>query len=87
MVGTLQVVSRWLANHASAFIIAIAAFTFFLPDAFEWVRGNTQTFIFGLIMLTMGLTLTATDFQILARRPLDIFIGACAEFVSVPLVA
>ena len=31
MVGTLQVVSRWLANHASAFIIAIAAFTFLLP--------------------------------------------------------
>ena len=87
MVGTLQVVSRWLANHASAFIIAIAAFTFFLPDAFEWVRGNTQTFILGLIMLTMGLTLTTTDFQILARRPLDIFIGACAQFVIMPLVA
>ena len=87
MVGTLQVVSRWLANHASAFIIAIAAFTFFLPEAFEWVRGNTQTFILGLIMLTMGLTLTTTDFQILARRPLDIFIGACAQFVIMPLVA
>lgn len=87
MISSLQAVSRWLANHASAFIIAVAAFTFFIPDAFDWVRGNTQTFILGLIMLTMGLTLTTVDFQILARRPLDIFIGACAQFLIMPLVA
>lgn len=87
MISSLQAVSRWLANHASAFIIAVAAFTFFIPDAFGWVRGNTQTFILGLIMLTMGLTLTTVDFQILARRPLDIFIGACAQFLIMPLVA
>ena len=87
MISSLQAVSRWLANHASAFIIAVAAFTFFIPDAFSWVRGNTQTFILGLIMLTMGLTLTTVDFQILARRPLDIFIGACAQFLIMPLVA
>ena len=87
MISSLQAVSRWLANHASAFIIAVAAFTCFIPDAFGWVRGNTQTFILGLIMLTMGLTLTTVDFQILARRPLDIFIGACAQFLIMPLVA
>ena len=87
MISSLQAVSRWLANHASAFIIAVAAFTFFIPDAVSWVRGNTQTFILGLIMLTMGLTLTTVDFQILARRPLDIFIGACAQFLIMPLVA
>ena len=87
MISSLQAVSRWLANHASAFIIAVAAFTFFIPDAFGWVRGNTQTFILGLIMLTMGLTLTTVDFKILARRPLDIFIGACAQFLIMPLVA
>lgn len=87
MISSLQAVSRWLANHASAFIIAVAAFTFFIPDTFGWVRGNTQTFILGLIMLTMGLTLTTVDFQILARRPLDIFIGACAQFLIMPLVA
>ena len=87
MISSLQAVSRWLANHASVFIIAVAAFTFFIPDAFGWVRGNTQTFILGLIMLTMGLTLTTVDFQILARRPLDIFIGACAQFLIMPLVA
>lgn len=79
--------SSWLARHASLFIIAIAVFTFFLPATFQWVRGTVQTVILGLIMLTMGLTLTTDDFRIVARRPLDIFIGACAQFLIMPGVA
>lgn len=79
--------SSWLANHASAFIIAIALVTFFIPDLFKWVHGNTQTVILGLIMLTMGLTLTTQDFKIVAQRPMDIFVGAVAQFLIMPGVA
>ena len=79
--------SRWLANHASFFVTAIAILTFFVPGLFVWVRGTTQTAILGIIMLTMGLTLTTNDFRILAHRPLDIFIGACAQFFIMPCVA
>lgn len=87
MTALLQTISRVLASHASAFIIATAAVTMLLPDVFVWVRGNTQTCILGLIMLTMGLTLTTRDFRLLVRRPLDILIGACAQFVIMPAVA
>ena len=87
MLQTLQNLSRWLAAHASLFIIAIAVLTFFVPDLFVWVRGTTQTVILGIIMLTMGLTLTTQDFRILARRPGDILIGACAQFFVMPCVA
>ena len=79
--------SRWLANYASAFIIAIALVTFFIPELFKWVHGNTQTVILGLIMLTMGLTLTTQDFKIVAQRPMDIFVGAVAQFLIMPGVA
>ncbi len=79
--------SRWLANHASAFIIAIALVTFFIPELFKWVHGNTQTVILGFIMLTMGLTLTTQDFKIVAQRPMDIFVGAVAQFLIMPGVA
>jgi len=79
--------SGWLASNASLFIIAIAVLTFFFPGMFVWVRGTTQTVILGIIMLTMGLTLRAEDFRVLARRPLDIFIGACAQFIIMPCVA
>ena len=38
-------------------------------------------------MLTMGCTLTIDDFRLLARRPLDIAIGAVAQYTIMPLVA
>ncbi len=87
MIRTLQAISRFLANYTSAFIIAIAVFAFSLPHSFDWVRGTTQTVILGVIMLTMGLTLTTDDFKILVRRPLDVFIGTCAQFIIMPGVA
>lgn len=87
MIRFLQACSRWLANYTSFFIIGIAVFTFFFPHVFDWVRGTTQTVILGIIMLTMGLTLTTQDFKILARRPGDIFIGAAAQFLIMPGVA
>lgn len=87
MLRVLQSVSRSLAGNASVFIITIAVFTFFVPVTFSWVSGLTQTVILGTIMLTMGLTLTTDDFKILAKRPLDIFIGACAQFIIMPGVA
>lgn len=87
MLKFFQCISHWLANYTSLFIISIAVITFFLPHIFDWVRGDTQTVILGVIMLTMGLTLTTNDFKILARRPLDIFIGACAQFIIMPGVA
>ena len=79
--------SSWLANHASAFIIVIALVTVLIPELFKWVHGNTQTVILGLIMLTMGLTLTTQDFKIVAQRPMDIFVGAVAQFLIMPGVA
>lgn len=80
-------ISKLLVAYASYFVILTAVVTFFFPDLFSWVRGNTQTVILGIIMLTMGLTLSTDDFKILAKRPLDIFIGASAQFLIMPCLA
>lgn len=69
MLHLFQALSRVLANYTSIFVIGVAVFTFFFPHTFDWVRGITQTVILGIIMLTMGLTLTTNDFKILAQRP------------------
>ena len=87
MFKLLQIISRWLASYTSVFVIAVAVVAFFVPDAFMWIKGNLPSVILGIIMLTMGLTLTADDFRILFSRPLDIFIGACAQFTIMPLLA
>ena len=85
--NALQKASAWLAKETPWFITAVAVLTFFLPDVFGWVRGSVQTAILGVIMLTMGMTLTAEDFKILASRPLDIAIGSLAQFALMPLIA
>jgi BASS family bile acid:Na+ symporter len=83
----LQIFSAWLAKWTPAVVSAAAVVSFFVPAAFGWVRGNVQTSLLGLIMLTMGLTLTSEDFKILASRPLDIAIGTVAQFTLMPLIA
>lgn len=83
----LILISQFLARQTPAFVTLIAVLTFFVPDAFGWVRGDVQTSILGLIMLTMGLTLTKDDFKILVARPLDIAIGSLAQFSIMPLIA
>lgn len=88
----LQKISAWLAKETPWFITAVAVLAYLLPvrcgvDVFGWVRGNTQTAVLGVIMLTMGMTLTTEDFRILAARPLDIAIGSLAQFTLMPLIA
>ncbi len=87
MYKILKNISDTLSGKSSLFIILIAVITFFFPDLFEWVKGNTQTTILGIIMLTMGLTLTPQDFKLLAKRPMDILVGTLAQFTIMPLVA
>jgi len=80
--------SRWLARYTSAFIILIAIVSFIFPSTFAWVQqGQRASIILGLIMLTMGCTLSTEDFRILLSRPLDILIGSIAQYTIMPMVA
>jgi BASS family bile acid:Na+ symporter len=84
----LLAISRWLARYTSAFIILIAVVSFIFPQTFAWVQeGQRASVILGLIMLTMGCTLSTEDFRILLSRPVDILIGAVAQYTIMPLVA
>ena len=80
--------SRWLARYTSLFIILVAIVSFLFPQTFAWVQqGQRASVILGLIMLTMGCTLSTEDFRILLSRPIDIRIGSIAQYTIMPLVA
>jgi len=83
----LQNISKLIADKTAVFVIAIAIIAYFIPEMFSWVKGNTQTIILGFIMLTMGISLTSKDFEILAQRPLDILIGCIAQYTVMPFLA
>ena len=86
--NVLLAISRWLARYTSLFIILIAVVSFIFPQTFAWVQqGQRASIILGLIMLTMGCTLSTEDFRILLSRPIDILIGSIAQYTIMPLVA
>ena len=80
-------ISDFLSRRASLFIIFIAVFSYIFNKSFVWVHGNVQTFLLGFIMLSMGLTLTNKDLEILKSRPFDILIGTVAQFSVMPILA
>ena len=83
----LKHISAYLTKWTPVFVTAVAAFTYFFPNTFAWVKGNTQTSSLGFIMLTMGLTLSKEDFRILISRPIDMLIGVTAQYLLMPLIA
>jgi BASS family bile acid:Na+ symporter len=84
----LKYLSRLLATYTSPFIILTAVVALLWPSLFGWVQqGDRASIILGLIMLTMGCTLSMEDFRVLLQRPLDIFIGSVAQYTIMPLVA
>lgn len=85
--GAIQAFSRFLSRYTPAFVGGVALATYFLPDMFSWVRGSTQTAVLGVIMLSMGMTLKGEDFRILLSRPVDMLVGAVAQYTIMPLVA
>ena len=80
-------ISAFLARYTSAFVILMGALAFLRPQIFSWVHGDAQTAVLGVIMLAMGMTLSKSDFAILARNPIAIAIGAIAQYTIMPLLA
>ena len=88
MLKVLQLLSRCLSTYASWFVIGVALWSLLMPATFGWVQQEGRaSVILGIIMLTMGCTLTLDDFKVLISRPIDICIGAVAQYSIMPLVA
>lgn len=50
----LKHLSYFLTKFTALVIILTAAFTFFVPETFTWVKGDAQIIVLGIIMLGMG---------------------------------
>jgi len=94
----LKKAAKFMSDHTALVVIAFAVVTFIWPAWMGWVnhawftdfatnKFTSQTFIIGIIMMSMGMSMTTQDFKILAQRPLDIFIGAAAQYGVMPFLA
>ena len=88
MLKILQRISQFMSVYCPWVVIAAAVLSGLFPQTFAWVQqGQRSSIILGIIMLTMGCTLTTDDFRVVLRRPLDILLGTLAQFTVMPFVA
>ncbi|WP_404328098.1 bile acid:sodium symporter family protein [Mesobacillus maritimus] len=82
----LEAISTLAGKYFAVWVILVSAIAFMIPDPFLGLGGYI-TILLGVVMFGMGLTLKAVDFKIVFTKPLPVFIGVCAQFLIMPLVA
>ncbi|WP_100398075.1 bile acid:sodium symporter family protein [Bacillus sp. FJAT-44742] len=84
--NSLERTSNFFSKYFAVFVILIALIAFAVPEGFVWIAPYI-TILLGIIMFGMGLTMRLSDFAVVAKKPLPVFIGIVAQFVIMPLVA
>lgn len=83
---TLEAISKFISKYMAAFVIIVAAIALFMPWTFTW-SAKYVTYLLGIVMFGMGMTLRFEDFKLVFKRPKDVFIGALAQFTIMPALA
>lgn len=86
-VQTAEERSAFVATLGFPILVIIGGLLgYFAPAVVEPISGWT-TWLLGIVMFGMGLTLRWQDFAFVLKRPLPVFIGVLAQFVIMPLLA
>lgn len=83
---TLEAISNFISKYMAAFVIIVAAIALFMPWTFTW-SANYVTYLLGIVMFGMGMTLRFEDFKLVFQRPKDVLVGAVAQFTIMPGLA
>jgi BASS family bile acid:Na+ symporter len=67
-------------------ILLFSGWSLWRPNTFLWVLPNIK-WMLGIIMFGMGMTLSTGDFKRVFKRPRDVFAGAAAQYLIMPLLA
>lgn len=86
MMKALESLSNFISKYMAFFVIIVAAIALFIPWTFTWAAGYV-TYLLGIVMFGMGMTLRFEDFKLVFQRPKDVLIGALAQFTIMPCLA
>lgn len=79
-------ISGFLSGNIGIIVIAFSIIAFFIPTAFIWATPYTS-FLLGVAMFGMGLTIKIEDFKFIFKHPKDMLIGCLAQFLIMPVTA
>lgn len=78
--------SRQLSKWFTLVVIIWAFFNYLLPQTSTWVIPNTS-YLLGIILFGMGLTLQTEDFVRISKRPIPVVLGTVAHYIIMPSLA
>ena len=76
---------KFVTKYVTLWVILCAVFAYFVPAPFKPYGGTIPWFL-GIIMLSMGLSMTPNDFKLVLTRPKDVIIGIVTLYAFMPLV-
>lgn len=76
-----------IGRNMAWIVLAAAALALFFPETCLWVQTKWINALLMIVMFGMGLTMKASDFAVVFRRPGDVIVGCLAQFTVMPLLA
>ena len=76
---------KFLTKYVTIWVILCAIIAYFFPTPFK-PYGGSISYALGIIMLSMGLSMTPNDFKLIFSRPKDVIIGVVTLYIFMPLV-
>ena len=89
MMSVWQTILRGVAFFQRWFLVILpvwALVTLLYPPAGLWLNGKTS-YLLGVILFGMGLTLSGDDFARIFKRPIPVILGTVAHYVIMPGLA
>ena len=84
--ASLQKTSQFIQKTFALWVLLAALAAFFWPAGFKWI-GPWITWLLGIVMFGMGVTLSVNDFREVARQPKAVAIGVLAQYLVMPGLA
>ena len=78
--------SKQLSKWFTLVVVIWAFFNYLLPQTSTWVIPNTS-YLLGIILFGMGLTLQTEDFIRISKRPIPVILGTVAHYIIMPSLA
>lgn len=84
--NVLNKLADFVGKNLTYVVIIVVASAFFMPQAYTWAVSKT-VLLLSIIMFGMGMTLHASDFAIVLKRPKEVFFGCVGQFTIMPALA
>ncbi|MDD4599457.1 Pantothenate precursors transporter PanS [bioreactor metagenome] len=81
----LEKLAQFICRNMTLWVVLISAVAFFYPAPFKPI-GPYISYLLGIIMLGMGLTMSLEDFRLVLTRPKDVFYGVFFRYLIMPLI-